>query len=466
MHFGSTAATSRDRGDLGLNSKVLVDTASEVDSGRGFTFHTLHLSEVAAWTDIRTKMTSLMNTVPQDDPDTLVILESTAQGFNEFQRIWKAAENGENEYAPFFAAWFEDPRYTKQFLSLDERAAFEADIGRGKWGADEPELVAQGLTLEQLNWRRAAIVNLCGSNLDDFHQEYPSTPEEAFLQSGRTLFAAARRRAVRQHATETHDGAQKVWLEAGKTVVRRTTAGTVDVPVEVVERPRRDTDRGDHFWKVWTRPEQGSGHYVVMLDPAKGKENTAGDTDYTAIQVIDHKTRVQCAEWRSHINPIPAALQMFLVLKWYEQDKNWPLAAIDCTGGYGDAIARMVWKELGWRNMYFRQNIDPRRREHTADLVGFMFDRGNKPSVEAVAQEIVASDGHGIRSLDLVNELDRYVIDKNGKTGAEDGANDDLLTAWMVAQFIAGLKPPRDRKAGGVISTSNYKGAGSVVGRR
>lgn len=41
---------------------------------------------------------------------------------------------------------------------------------------------------EQIMWRRYAIANLCGGDIDQFRQEYPSTPEEAFIMTGSPVF--------------------------------------------------------------------------------------------------------------------------------------------------------------------------------------------------------------------------------------------------------------------------------------
>jgi hypothetical protein len=48
--------------------------------------------------------------VPPTD-DTEVYIESTANGYNEFYRIWNEAVQGRGDFEPFFAAWFESPEY-------------------------------------------------------------------------------------------------------------------------------------------------------------------------------------------------------------------------------------------------------------------------------------------------------------------------------------------------------------------
>ena len=44
------------------------------------------------------------------------------------------------------------------------------------------------LTDEQIMWRRWSIKNNCGGDIDKFHQEYPATPEEAFIATGTGVF--------------------------------------------------------------------------------------------------------------------------------------------------------------------------------------------------------------------------------------------------------------------------------------
>lgn len=466
MHFGPDSQNARAAGDLGLNSKLIVDTANEFEAGRGFTIHDLHISEPAFYADLKRKLTSLMNTVPQDDPDTLIALESTANGFNEFWRIWRLAEEGESDFAAFFAAWFEDPRYSRVFHSPEQRAAFEDKVGTGPWGEDEPELQSRyGLSLEQLHWRRWAIENLCSSDLDTFKQEYPSFPEEAFVGTGRHVFSQNLVRNVREDAKVTEDQAERVFLEVAKTTSRRGRFIHVDVPTSLAETPWKEHDRSDAFWKVWTRPEEGSGHYVIAMDPASGESNTDGESAWHAIQVLDHKTRLQCAEWHSRIDPDLAAIQLYLMGMLYQQRGNRPLIVVEMTGGYGNLIADRVWRDYGWRNMYFREPVDPKRKPHQSELVGFSTDRGTKPRLEDGVKELLREGSHGIRSLTLANELRTYVRSQSGKTGPEAGAFSDLLMAYAIGQYVCETRRPKERKLGkGPVSTSTRRVVNKTTG--
>ena len=44
------------------------------------------------------------------------------------------------------------------------------------------------LTIYQMNWRRHTLMNKCGGDEDKFKQEYPLTPDEAFITSGKRVF--------------------------------------------------------------------------------------------------------------------------------------------------------------------------------------------------------------------------------------------------------------------------------------
>jgi hypothetical protein len=79
------------------------DSAKEFESGRGLTLHSLHISELAFFPDAQRKLTGVLQAVP-NEPGTLIVLESTANGQNYFKDLWDTAEAGESDYVPFFSA--------------------------------------------------------------------------------------------------------------------------------------------------------------------------------------------------------------------------------------------------------------------------------------------------------------------------------------------------------------------------
>ncbi len=152
-----------------IDSGYIVTVATNEGTGRSATAQMLHASEVAFWSDLPSQMASLMQTVPDLD-GTEIILETTANGFNDFQSLWRKAEAGESEFKPIFLPWSLDPGYRKE---ID--ADFEMD-------ADERALAKlHGLDAEQIAWRRTKISQL--GSAERFPQEYPLVASEAFISS-------------------------------------------------------------------------------------------------------------------------------------------------------------------------------------------------------------------------------------------------------------------------------------------
>ena len=74
-----------------IDSGYLVSVASGEGTGRSATAQLLHASEAAFWDDLPLQMASLMQTVP-DLGGTEIIIESTANGYNDFHTLWRKAE--------------------------------------------------------------------------------------------------------------------------------------------------------------------------------------------------------------------------------------------------------------------------------------------------------------------------------------------------------------------------------------
>jgi hypothetical protein len=152
-----------------IDSGYLVSVATNEGAGRSATAQMLHASETAFWPDLPTQMAALMQTVPDLD-GTEIIIETTANGYNDFHKLWRKAEAGESEFIPVFLAWTLAPEY---------RAKLPPDF---VMDAEESKLAElHGLDPEQIAWRRAKISQL-GSE-EYFSQEYPLLPSEAFISS-------------------------------------------------------------------------------------------------------------------------------------------------------------------------------------------------------------------------------------------------------------------------------------------
>jgi hypothetical protein len=160
----------------GLKSKIKCMTAGSSGVGRSDTFDNLHLSELAFWEgDVTATLTGLFQAVP-NLPDTMIIIESTANGYDKFKELWDQAVSGDSDFIPLFVAWYELPDYSMPYSGFSLTK-------------EEEEIKAlYNLTNDQLEWRRWCIRNNCQNDPEQFKQEYPGNPEEAFLSTGRCIF--------------------------------------------------------------------------------------------------------------------------------------------------------------------------------------------------------------------------------------------------------------------------------------
>lgn len=455
LAFGTSSREFRQHGDLGLNSSILVDTASTVESGRGFTYNSMHLSEIAFWPDAKRKLISLQNAVP-DHPNTMIVLESTANGHNHFKNLWDQAEAGRTDYEPIFFAWFEHPDYTRPFANEQEKRRFLDDMGEGEYGAGEPDLIDRhGCTPEQLHWRRWAIDNRTQGDFQAFQQEYPATPEEAFLSSGDRVFSTVILSRLLEDVkdtdpripTDANPGPERGAIDPGDTIMRKGQHGMVEAPLNPTWKPGRG------FWKIWHWPEP-EGQYCIGVDVSGGERSDENaDPAWHAIEIIDHQTREQMAEYVSRTDEDLLARHAYLAGLLY----NHAWIAVEITGGWGMPVARTIWQDFRYPLVYTRAQHD-RRMERSRDRLGWDTTTATKPILIANAKELLRRDDPGIFSRELVQEMLTYVrLDERGKVGPTPGSQADRLMAWMIAQQIANEKPLRKGKAPSEKSASRRR---------
>jgi hypothetical protein len=455
IKFGEPSQKRQLEGHAGLNSSYYVDTANEYEGGRGFTYHSLHISELAFYKSAEKKLKALLNAVP-DEPNTMIIIESTADGYNLFRRYWVNAVSGKSDYAALFIPWWEEPTYRREFANPEERDAFIASIGEGEFGEGEPDLVEAGVKPEQLNWRRWAIINKAHGDLRTFWQEYPATWEEAFLSAGRQVFVPARTAKILERCERSDPTAIRGTVKAKDYLERQYMGRTVMVPRNPEWVPESQVQGvSTPLWKVWENPDHGEpahpehdlperppGQYVLVVDSSSGRETASEGTDYMAIEVINHRTGNQVAEYHArNIDADLVAEQAYLFALMYSV-VGPPWLAVEVTGGYGLSIANKLWRIYRYGGLYFRRPAEHKgeKQEHR---LGWSMDVKTKPIVVDYLKELIRIGRDGIRSVELASELQTYVRDDKGKMGAEEDYFDDLADAYMVAQWIAHEKPLR-----------------------
>jgi hypothetical protein len=485
MEFGQPSVAARmGRGDFGLDSSIAVDTATELGGGRSETFSELHASEVGLWPDIEEKLSSLMEAVPYE-PDTFVVLESTAYGANHWQTLCDQAREGLSEFEFLFVGWWEGRDYERPFTDESEREALIASVGDGPIGKAEPELLKLLMdndvacfdyetALRKLNWRRWKIASSSiAYDLEKFMREYPATPDEAFQSSENRVFSTLLVGKVLERTRDTDPLAEDGLFLPGETRTRRGRTGDIEVPTSATWVPRDATGFGfgHDFWRIWEHPySKGQalpklnpertdeapgavrdGQYVVSVDSAGDALTNSGEGDYDAIVVIDHRTGRQVAEYRSHRDPDELALEALLAAVYW--NRAW--LVVEKTGNYGGPILLRLWLDYGYENVYMRQKAVDDKRQKESDRLGWDTQVGTKRVLIDLAKELLRTDSSGVRSLQLAREMASYIkINDRGAMGARKGSFDDRLMAWMIAQQVAREKTLRPDKRTGAAPTS------------
>lgn len=168
-------STKKELEFLDNHSKIAVITDS-----RGGTWSKLHISEFAF---INNAAELLAGTLPSVPSTGDIIIESTANGYgNEFEKLRNKYYNNDSyERACIFLGRWLMPEYT---IPLEEGEVINLPPALAH--LNKPMVDGTILTEEQ----KKRYLNMYNSqtNPDYAFQEYPSTPEEAFLNTGTPVF--------------------------------------------------------------------------------------------------------------------------------------------------------------------------------------------------------------------------------------------------------------------------------------
>ena len=341
-----------------LDSEYRVESAADLNAGRGMTIQNLHCSEVARWGgDAAGTMASLRAALV---PEGELVLESTPNGAHGcFYDEWgRAEETGTIQH--FFPWWMETA-----YLGLP--------IPEERWTQEERSLVvANGLTPGQIGFRRQLHTNF----RQNAPQEYAESPEACFLASGSCVFDLE---CIEKRMRQVHE------------------------PFE-----RR---RNGHLW-IWFPPQPGRT-YIIGVDPAGG----GTDGDYAALQILEQRTGLQCAELRAHIDPRELAKEAAKLAKEYNQ----ALLAIE-RNNHGLAVLAYLTAVERYPAIY-EQNGRP----------GWLTTAVSRPEMVESLDAALSEEPEIFSSSRLLTECRTFVRRSDGRTEAAAGVHDDCVMAMAIA---------------------------------
>ena len=339
-------------------STLSISTAGTVEGGRGGTLNNLHFSE-AAFVSGEGALTSLINSVGRYRGN-MVFVESTANGKTgvgeAFYNLWQDAVSGRNSFLPVFLSWLDD---TSCRMSVKD-ATYTRELDE-----DEKDiLLLRGcpsqcrscqlchIALQSIEWRTWAIYNLCSGYVDRFHREFPTTPDEAFTQTGDPAFT---RDELRTAQSTLREGDSVIVELVDPTQSAEQQAEVTDTtkelyPDEALVRPASSYSQIIAARKeplspfiIWHYPTPGY-HYSIGADAARGVIRG----DFAAAVGWCWETGEQVFRYANRLSPEAFAKLLNIAGRYY----NGALIAIELTGNLGLWAQAVLRDRFKYNNLY------------------------------------------------------------------------------------------------------------------
>lgn len=378
----------------GLKSKIKCFTAGGKGVGRSDTINNLHLSELAFWQgDKKATLTGLLQAVPNTS-DTMIVIESTANGYEYFKELWDDAVAGKNDFVPIFIGWNELQEYKMPYTGF-------------KLTKEEQELQkTYGLTLEQLTWRRWCIANNCGNDIEQFKQEYPINPEEAFISTGKCYFDKLN---IVKRIQEVKD-------------IKPEKQGYFNYDYNGISISNiKWIEDEEGAIKIYSKPKKGYP-YVLSGD-------TAGEgSDYFTGHVLDNTTGKQVAVLKQEFDEIEYTRQMYCLGKYYNN------ALIGIEANYTTYPIQEL-ERLKYPKQFVRQKEDKYTKKLDKSF-GFKTTQISRPRILGQLQTIFKELIELIVDVDTLKEALTFIKNEKGRPEAQQGYHDDLIMALAIAYEI------------------------------
>ena len=340
-----------------MDAQYQVVSAGDRNAGRGLTVQNLHCSELARWPgDAAETLAGLRAAMA---PGAELILESTPEGVGGcFHQEWQKA--GETGMVKHFFPWWMERRYRAG--AVEETTLTE----------EERKLIARKrLDLEQIGFRRQIHANFRGLA----RQEYAEDEESCFLASGDSVFELA---AIDERLKEAQEP------------VERRLNGELD---------------------VWLPPLKGK-EYLVAVDPAGG----GSEGDFSAAQVLELETGLQCAEFAGHVGGLELARLVTALAGEYNQ--AWLVVE---RNNHGSGVLALAETVCGYRKIY-RQGGQP----------GWLTTSMSRPAALGRLDAGLVEQPERFQSRRLLGECRSFVRLPNGNSAARAGTHDDRVMAMAI----------------------------------
>ena len=402
-----------------LNSVWRVATAGKKGAGRSKTLNFFHGSESGFWDNIIDMLASLGQALTKD---SIKILESTANGYNQFKDLW----DDDNDWECKFYEWWRTLEYRLNFENLQAEQEFKSHVQTAKAGKHEDTsrewiyyrcqwlLENAGLDWNQAYWYYKKWVDLKAL----VKQEYPCFAEEAFLASGRCVFD---KEIIVLRIAELKKKYAAQPYRVGRFAFQWNDPETKD---KVLDDSIQWVDDPAGFIRLYEEPRTGYPYTIGGDTKGEGKDFYSG----TAINNI---TGNRCATVHIQLtNSKPFTWQMYCLGRYF----NDALIGIEMNFNTGpiEELERLNYFQQYKREVYdaIHKKKQPRH--------GWKTDGNTRPLI--IDNEIALVEDHIelFNDIPTLEEMLSFVYDQNNRPDAESGKHDDLLFSDMIGEEIRG----------------------------
>ncbi len=340
-----------------FDSQYRVVSAGERNAGRGLTIQNLHCSELARWPGEPAETLAGLRAALA--PDGEQVLESTPYGIGGcFYDEWHSA--GEMGMVRHFFPWWMERCYRGKAVEADSLSEEERAL-RDRYG----------LTLSQISYRRKVRANFHGLA----RQEFAEDEESCFLSSGDSVFEME---AVEQRLA------------------------SVPAPTE----KRRNGEL-----EIWFPPLPGKT-YLVAVDPAGG----GSEGDYSAAEVLEMKSGLQCAEFAGHVGGLELAELLVKIAREYND--AWLVVE---RNNHGHGVLSLLESVCHYPHLF-----------EMGGQLGWLTTGANRVGMVGHLNAEVIARPSCFMSGRLLAECRSFVRLQNGGMGARAGTHDDRVMAMAI----------------------------------
>jgi len=403
------------------NSSMSIQTMGKGELGRSAEYKDVHLSELAFAKDADLVMTSIAATLPQEhmNHDSIFCIESTANGQGgTFYDLWcestplfvenyctlpKSNSNRVGIFFPWFI--FEDNQLEIPYGFKENLKDFDDDV----FGNERELMELFNLNLRQMAWRRWQIKDLYNSNLNKFTQENPATDSEAFLATGRPVFA---QNGLTFQRSKCHDPLYRCVISDDGT-----------------------HNKGSHAMIEIFEPVCSGAHYVMGFDPAEGLDKEEkNDPDAGSCHVIRVDTKAIVAKINTQVELSITCAQVDKLGRYY----NDAYLAFEINNTMGGG-AREIFKQLEYPNLYMRMERS-RITDEMTEAVGWRTDISSRGLLISGLQEVIRERIIRVVSKETCDQMAYFITNKNGKAEAKAGEHDDdVMSLGIAVQMLLKL---------------------------